>query len=174
MELFQNKVTEKFKRPFKKRHSSVYHQPSNRVNKFLSQAIEARSVDREKSDHVNRFTLNFRENEKEKSYHQDFDFGFTMSMGCSLLLLCLSAGLQVSALPRTLILLLLFLTAFVWISSILMLIMAARLKWIYWDLAQSFSLRLAITVFTIILLYSVGQVNIVSIFKDTLRNCSRL
>lgn len=39
-ECLQNKVTEKFKRPFKKRHSSVYHQPSNRVNKFLSQAIE--------------------------------------------------------------------------------------------------------------------------------------
>lgn len=89
-------MTEKFKRPFKKRHSSVYHQPSNRVNKFLSQAIEARSVDREKTAHVNRFTLNFREKEKEKSYHQDFDFGFTMSMGTSLLLLILSAGLQVN------------------------------------------------------------------------------
>jgi adenylate cyclase 1 len=43
-----------------------------------------------------------------------------------------------------------------------MLIMAARLKWIYWDVAQSFSLRLAITVFTIILVYSVGQMNVVS------------
>lgn len=70
---------------------------------------------------------------------------------------------QVSALPRTLILLLLFLTAFVWISAILMLIMAARLKWIYWDVAQSFSLRLAITVFTIILVYSVGQMNVVGL-----------
>jgi adenylate cyclase 1 len=40
--------------------------------------------------------------------------------------------------------------------------MAARLKWIYWDVAQSFSLRLAITVFTIILIYTVGQMNVVS------------
>lgn len=70
--------------------------------------------------------------------------------------------LQLTALPRTLILLLLFLTAFIWISAILMLLLAVRLKWIYWDLAQSFALRLAITVFTIILLYSVGQVNVVS------------
>jgi adenylate cyclase 1 len=89
-------VTEKFKRPFKKRHSNVYHQPSNRVNKFLAQAIEARSVDREKTAHVNRISLNFRESEKEKSYHQDFDYGFTMSMGTSLILLMLSAGLQVN------------------------------------------------------------------------------
>jgi hypothetical protein len=91
----KNKVTEKFKRPFKKRHSSIYHQPSNRVNKFLSQAIEARSVDREKTAHVKLISLKFRESEKEKSYHQDFDYGFTMSMGTSLLLLILSAGLQV-------------------------------------------------------------------------------
>lgn len=93
--ILQNKVTDKFKRPFKKRHSSVYHQPSNRVNKFLSQAIEARSVDREKSVHVKRISLQFREKDKERQYHQDFDLGFTTAMGCSLLLLILSAGLQV-------------------------------------------------------------------------------
>lgn len=88
-------MTEKFKRPFKKRHSSVYHQPTNRVNKFLSQAIEARSVDREKSVHVNRFTLRFRETDKEREYHQDLDLGFSTAMCCSLLLLILSAALQV-------------------------------------------------------------------------------
>ncbi|KFB41886.1 AGAP000727-PA-like protein [Anopheles sinensis] len=162
----KNKVTDKFKRPFKKRHSSVYHQPTNRVNKFLSQAIEARSVDREKSVHVKRISLQFREKEKERQYHQDFDLGFTTAMGCSLLLLILSAGLQISVLPRTLILLLLFLTAFVWISAILMLLLAVRLKWIFWDLSQSFSLRLAITIFTIVLLYSVGQVNVFTCLSD--------
>lgn len=61
----QNKSADKFKRPFKKRHSSVYHQPSNRVNKYLAQAIEARSVDREKADHVTLTTLCFRDHNKE-------------------------------------------------------------------------------------------------------------
>lgn len=78
--------------------------------------------------------------------------------------------LQLTALPRTLILLLLFLTAFIWISAILMLLLAVRLKWIYWDLAQSFALRLAITVFTIILLYSVGQVNVVSFISKEIES----
>lgn len=72
----------------------------------------------------------------------------------------LSTALQVAVFPRTFILLLLFLTTFIWIASILMLMLAARLKWILWDLSHSFSLRLAIIVFTIILLYSVGQVNV--------------
>lgn len=64
--MFQHKVTEKFKKPFRKRHSSVYHQPTNRVNKFLNQAIEARSIDREKSTLVNLFTLCFKDENKEK------------------------------------------------------------------------------------------------------------
>lgn len=68
----QKKVTEKFKRPFKKRHSSVYHQPSNRVNKYLAQAIDARSVDREKSTHVNLWTLCFKDSAKEHHVRENF------------------------------------------------------------------------------------------------------
>lgn len=63
--VLQNKVTEKFKRPLKKRHSSVYHQPTNRVNKFLAQAIDARSVHREKATHVHLLTLCFKDSAKE-------------------------------------------------------------------------------------------------------------
>ncbi|XP_055914103.1 Ca(2+)/calmodulin-responsive adenylate cyclase isoform X1 [Eupeodes corollae] len=162
----KTKVTDRFKCPFRKRHSGVHHQPTNRVNRFLSQAINARSVDREKSILVDRFTLRFRESDKEREYHKDFDLGFTTAMGCSLLLLILGAALQVTALPRTLILLLLFLTAFIWVSAILMLLLAVRLKWIAWDLSESFTLRLAITVFTIVLIYSVGQVNVFTCVSD--------
>lgn len=177
-------MTEKFKRPFKKRHSSVYHQPSNRVNKYLAQAIEARSVDREKSAHVNLFTLCFKDREKEShvshlrrhfptadvfiylfffQYHDDLDVGFSSSLVCALVLLVLLGSLQAAVLPMTIILLLLFLTAFVWISVVLMLLLAVRLRWILWDISHSFVLRLAITVFTIVLIYTVAQVNVVSV-----------
>lgn len=155
-------AADKFKRPFKKRHSNVHHQP-NRVNKYLSQAIEARSIDHDKEVHVNRYTMRFRDRTVERNYQKEVDAGFSGELVCSLLLLMLSTALQVSVFPRTFILLLLFLTTFIWISSILMLMLAARLKWILWDLSQSFTMRLAIIVFTIILLYSVGQVNVVCI-----------
>ncbi|KAG8315768.1 Adenylate cyclase type 1 [Homalodisca vitripennis] len=163
----KNKVTDKFKRPFKKRHSSVYHQPSNRVNKYLSQAIEARSVDREKSNHVNLITLCFKDKEKENQYHTDVDVGFSSSLACSLVLLFLMGGLQAVILPRTIILLLLFLTAFIWISVVLMLLLAVRLRWILCDISHSFSLRLAITVFTIVLVYTVAQVNVFTCRTET-------
>nr|XP_022918465.1 Ca(2+)/calmodulin-responsive adenylate cyclase isoform X6 [Onthophagus taurus] len=155
-----NKVSEKFKRPFKKRHPSVYHQPSNRVNKYLTQAIDARSVDREKSTHVNLFTLKFKNSEKENQYHEDLDVGYSSSLACALVLLVLMGALQAVILPRTIILLLLFLTAFVWISAVLILLLAVRLRWILWDISQSFVLRLAITMFTIVLIYTVAQVNV--------------
>uniref|UniRef100_T1I0P3 DUF1053 domain-containing protein n=1 Tax=Rhodnius prolixus TaxID=13249 RepID=T1I0P3_RHOPR len=118
-----NKVTDKFKRPFKKRHSSVYHQPQNRVNKYLSQAIEARSVDREKSEHVSLISLAFKDSSKES-------------------------------------------------QVVLMLLLAVRLRWIMWDISQSFILRLAITVFTIILIYTVAQVNVFTCRVET--GCPRL
>ncbi|XP_074029785.1 adenylate cyclase rutabaga isoform X3 [Leptinotarsa decemlineata] len=164
-----NKVTEKFKRPFKKRHSSVYHQPSNRVNKYLAQAIEARSVDREKSTHVNLFTLCFKDRHKENQYHDDLDVGYSSTLVCALILLVLLGTLQATVLPRTIILLLLFLVAFIWISVVLMLLLAVRLRWILWDISHSFVLRLAITVFTIVLVYTVAQVNVFTCLSDT--NC---
>jgi hypothetical protein len=103
-------------------------------------------------------------------YHDDTDVGFSSSLACSLVLLLLIGGLQAVILPRTIILLLLFLTAFIWVSVVLMLLLAVRLQWILWDISQSFVLRLAITVFTIVLIYTVAQVNVVSIPSNTICN----
>ena len=59
-------MAERFKLRRKRIGNSQQHQPANRVNKFLSQAIEARSVDQEKANHVNMFSLCFRDPEKER------------------------------------------------------------------------------------------------------------
>lgn len=84
----------KFRKPFKKRHSIVYHQGTNRINKYLSQAIEARSVDQEKSTHVNLITLCFKDRAKERQYGDEKDRGYLAAMICSLILLCLLTSLQ--------------------------------------------------------------------------------
>ena len=39
------------------------------------QAIEARSVDQEKANHVNAVTLSFRDSDKERQYQEDQDIG---------------------------------------------------------------------------------------------------
>lgn len=97
---FQFKVTDKLRKPFKKRHSLVYHQGSNRVNKYLSQAIEARSVDQEKSTHVNLITLCFKDKVKERNYHDEKDRSFLMALACSMMVLWLLGILELIILPR--------------------------------------------------------------------------
>eukprot|EP00095_Tigriopus_kingsejongensis_P012404 snap_masked-scaffold755_size101758-processed-gene-0.9 protein:Tk12404 transcript:snap_masked-scaffold755_size101758-processed-gene-0.9-mRNA-1 annotation:"adenylate cyclase" len=152
------KVTERFKLRRKRQQGSNL-QPTNRVNKFLSQAIEARSIDQEKANHVNLVSLCFRDSNKERLYQEDVDLGFPGSLVCALVLLLLLGGIQAIALPRTTILLLLFLTAFVWIAVILMLLLAVRLRCIEWDISRSFLLRLGLTIFSIVLIFTMAQVN---------------
>ncbi|XP_038215206.1 Ca(2+)/calmodulin-responsive adenylate cyclase isoform X1 [Zerene cesonia] len=157
-----NKVTEKFKRPLKKRHSSVYHQPTNRVNKYLAQAIDARSVHREKATHVHLLTLCFKDADKEAQYRASTDGGWAGSLSAALGALVAAGALQAAILPRTLILLILFVIAFVWSAAVLVLTLAARLRLIPCDVSRPFALRNAITTFTIVLGYAVGQANVLS------------
>jgi len=166
------KFADRFKIRRKRHGTSLPHQPSNRVNRFLSHAIEARSVDQEKANHVNAVTLSFRDSDKERQYQEDQDIGFPASLSCSLLLTLLMAGIQALVLPRTTILLLLFLTAFIWIAVILMLLLAVRLRCILWDLSRSFLLRLAITIFSIILIYTMAQVNVFTCQREAVSSCS--
>ncbi|CAH0604768.1 unnamed protein product [Chrysodeixis includens] len=158
----KNKVTEKFKRPLKKRHSSVYHQPTNRVNKYLAQAIDARSVHREKATHVHLLTLCFKDADKEAQYRASTDGGWAGSLSAALCALVAAGALQASILPQTYILLILFVTAFAWSAAVLALTLAARLRLIPCDVSRPFTLRNAITTFTIVLGYAVGQVNVVT------------
>ncbi|KAG6442680.1 hypothetical protein O3G_MSEX002453 [Manduca sexta] len=168
----KNKVTEKFKRPLKKRHSSVYHQPTNRVNKYLAQAIDARSVHREKATHVHLLTLCFKDADKESQYRASTDGGWAGSLGAALGALLAAGALQAATLPRTLILLILFVTAFAWSAAVLALTLAARLRLIPCDVSRPFALRNAITTFTIVLGYAVGQVNVITC--DKIRICGNL
>ena len=59
-------------------------------------------------------------------YQEDVDLGFPTGLVCALLLLLLMGGVQAVVLPRTQILLLLFLTAFIWVAVILILLLAVR------------------------------------------------
>ncbi|XP_022256133.1 Ca(2+)/calmodulin-responsive adenylate cyclase-like isoform X2 [Limulus polyphemus] len=159
-------MADKIRKPFKKRHSSVYHQPTNRVNKYLAQAIDARSVNMEKATHANVVTLCFIDKHKEREYHKEKDHGSTNSMACALALLFCVGCLQAIVLPRTLLLVVLFVIAFLWISALFSMLLAARTKCISWDISRIFLLRLTMTIITIVLIYTVAQVNVFSCLKE--------
>ncbi|KAI1286421.1 Adenylate cyclase type 1 [Halotydeus destructor] len=161
-------VADKFKRPFKKRHSNAHNvgRTTNRVNKYLSQAIEARSVDQEKSTHVNLVTLCFKDKAKESAYHDEKDVGFAQSLVSSLVILILLTIVQLAVLPRTLMLIILFVAAFVWLSSLLILVLGAKIECIRLDLSRYFLVRLGMMIFTVVIIYAVAQVNVFSCLEE--------
>lgn len=120
-----------FRKPFMRRHSAEMrplHGTTNRVNKYLSQAIEGRSIDQEKSTHVNLFTLCFKDRDKERLYHEDKDTAFLTSVGVASLLLILITTLQIMVLPTTIILPFLFSFTFLWILGLLLVQTAIRFE----------------------------------------------
>ncbi|XP_013391106.1 uncharacterized protein LOC106159379 isoform X2 [Lingula anatina] len=152
-------IADKLRRPImNKRHSP--ESSHNRVNRYLKQAIFARSMEREKSEHVNFFTLRFRKPEKERQYQLMKDVSFGTSLLCALIVLVCVSAVQLILLPRTLMLLLLFLLTFMWLSILLILILGAKLKCIPFDLRQKPRARLAVIIVSIILIYAAAQVNI--------------
>src|ERR1700761_6424078 len=101
----------------------------------------------------------------ERLFHSDSDNAFAAGLAILLGLLVVIGSVQAIILPRTLILLLLFLTAFAWIAIVLMLLLATRLRLIIWDLSRSPLLRIAISVFSVILVFTVGLVNVVRLMS---------
>lgn len=95
-------------------------------------------------------------------YRASTDGGWAGSLSAALCALVAAGALQASILPQTYILLILFVTAFAWSAAVLALTLAARLRLIPCDVSRPFTLRNAITTFTIVLGYAVGQVNVVS------------
>ncbi|XP_069111853.1 uncharacterized protein [Argopecten irradians] len=156
---FGYSVTDKRRKPIKERHSN---KPAmeDRANKYLATALMARSVDKEKKDHVSFITLRFKESSKEKRYQSCNDCAFSSSMICALVMLMCTAGLQTVILPRTLLLLMLFLASFCWIAIVLMLILSVKLRCTLFDIRKSSGLRHFTMITTIVLVYATSQVNV--------------
>ncbi|KAK3101048.1 hypothetical protein FSP39_000561 [Pinctada imbricata] len=158
---FSYSVTDKLRRAFQGgRHSAKPDSTTESVNKYINSALEARDLEKEKREQVNGLTLRFKSSLKEKLYQNTSDFAFSNSMICALVLLICAAGVQTVILPRTLLLLMLFLASFCWVSIILMLILSVKLKCTVFDIRKSSGLRLFIILTTIVLIYATAQVNV--------------
>ncbi|XP_077978185.1 adenylate cyclase type 5-like [Glandiceps talaboti] len=83
--------------------------PDDEVNEFLGRAIDARSIDRLRSEHVKRFTLAFRKKDLEDKYSKVRDHMINSYLVCALAMLVLICFTQLSIFPPTYLMLILFL-----------------------------------------------------------------
>lgn len=102
--------------------------PDDEVNEFLGSSIEARSIDKLRKDYVRPLLLTFKDPVKEESYSQERDRMFKSYTGCIFLVFIFICIIQLTTLPRTHITLAVFLSAFIVVSVVFILVVAEKCK----------------------------------------------
>uniref|UniRef100_A0AAR2L001 Adenylate cyclase type 5 n=1 Tax=Pygocentrus nattereri TaxID=42514 RepID=A0AAR2L001_PYGNA len=75
--------------------------PEDEVDEFLGRAIDARSIDRLRSEHVKKFLLTFREPDLEKKYSKQVDSRFGAYVACASLVFLFICFIQVVIVPHS-------------------------------------------------------------------------
>lgn len=74
--------------------------PEDEVDEFLGRAIDARSIDQLRKDHVRRFLLTFQREDLEKKYSRKVDPRFGAYVACTLLVFCFICFIQLLVFPQ--------------------------------------------------------------------------
>uniref|UniRef100_A0A4X1TG14 adenylate cyclase n=1 Tax=Sus scrofa TaxID=9823 RepID=A0A4X1TG14_PIG len=86
--------------------------PEDEVDEFLGRAIDARSIDRLRSEHVRKFLLTFREPDLEKKYSKQVDDRFGAYVACASLVFLFICFVQITIVPHSVFMWSFYLTCF--------------------------------------------------------------
>ncbi|XP_045439897.1 adenylate cyclase type 5 isoform X2 [Pipistrellus kuhlii] len=92
--------------------------PEDEVDEFLGRAIDARSIDRLRSEHVRKFLLTFREPDLEKKYSKQVDDRFGAYVVCASLVFLFICFVQITIVPHSVFMLSFYLTCFVLLTLV--------------------------------------------------------
>ncbi|NXA28687.1 ADCY6 cyclase, partial [Ibidorhyncha struthersii] len=93
--------------------------PEDEVDEFLSRAIDARSIDQLRKDHVKKFLLTFQTPELEKKYSKKVDDRFAGYVACTLLVFCFICCVQIVVFPHSPLMLGIYVSIFILLAVIL-------------------------------------------------------
>ncbi|CAJ1085274.1 adenylate cyclase type 6-like [Xyrichtys novacula] len=92
--------------------------PEDEVDEFLGRAIDARSIDQLRKDHVKKFFLTFQTADLEKKYSKKVDDRFGGYVACTLLVFCYICAIQGIIFPHTPLLYGLYVGIFIILANI--------------------------------------------------------
>ncbi|KAJ0036820.1 hypothetical protein NQD34_005497 [Periophthalmus magnuspinnatus] len=154
--------------------------PEDEVDEFLGRAIDARSIDQLRKDHVKKFVLTFQTPDLEKKYSKKVDDRFGGYVACTLLVFCFICFIQMTVFPRTPLMLGLYISVFIMLVNILFIcaiyscikLFPAALQTLTKKIVQSRAHSTLVGIFTILLLFISSFANMVraNIFED-LKDC---
>uniref|UniRef100_A0A8C3AYC3 Adenylate cyclase type 6 n=1 Tax=Cyclopterus lumpus TaxID=8103 RepID=A0A8C3AYC3_CYCLU len=152
--------------------------PEDEVDEFLGRAIDARSIDQLRKDHVKKFLLTFQAADLEKKYSKKVDDRFGGYVACTLLVFCCICFIQIIIFPKVIIIYLqpaslMVLTLSYLIFSLLSVfkLFPAALQTVTKKIVQSRANSTLVGVFTILLLFISSFANMFTCSRENLEDC---
>uniref|UniRef100_A0AAY4CHI9 Adenylate cyclase type 6 n=1 Tax=Denticeps clupeoides TaxID=299321 RepID=A0AAY4CHI9_9TELE len=141
--------------------------PDDEVDEFLGRAIDARSIDQLRRDHVKKFVLTFQTPALEKKYAKKVDDRFGGYVACTLLVFCFICTIQIIIFPHTWLMLGFFISIFIILTPILFI--CAIYSCLFPGALQTFSTKIVqsrtnstlVGVVTVVLVFNAAFVNMV-------------
>ncbi|XP_045909829.1 adenylate cyclase type 5 isoform X1 [Micropterus dolomieu] len=153
--------------------------PEDEVDEFLGRAIDARSIDRLRSEHVKKFLLTFREPDLEKKYSKQVDSRFGAYVACAALVFLFICFIQIVIVPPSSLMIgffiacLIILMAVMFVSSVYCCfgLFPIPLQTLSKRIVQSRLNSTLVGVFTIIVVFLSAFINIFTCSSNDLRSC---
>ncbi|XP_050975185.1 adenylate cyclase type 5 isoform X2 [Labeo rohita] len=153
--------------------------PEDEVDEFLGRAIDARSIDRLRSEHVKKFLLTFREPDLEKKYSKQVDARFGAYVACASLVFLFICFIQIVIVPHSRLMVGFYMLCLV-LLMVVMFISAIYSCFGFFPVPlQTLSKRIVqsrlnstlVGVFTIVLVFLSAFINIFTCSTDDLKTC---
>ncbi|KAM6977354.1 adenylate cyclase type 6 [Aplochiton taeniatus] len=153
--------------------------PEDEVDEFLGRAIDARSIDQLRKDHVKKFLLTFQTSSLEKKYSKKVDDRFGGYVACTLLVFCFISFIQIVVFPHTPVMLGIYISIFIILANILFIcaiyscikLFPAAMQTVSKKIVQSRTNSTLVGVFTIILVFISAFVNMFACDTESLADC---
>ncbi|XP_053705347.1 adenylate cyclase type 6 isoform X2 [Synchiropus splendidus] len=153
--------------------------PEDEVDEFLGRAIDARSIDQLRKDHVKKFLLTFQTSSLEKKYSKKVDDRFGGYVACTLLVFCFISFIQIVIFPHTPVMLGIYISIFIILANILFIcaiyscikLFPAAMQTVSRKIVQSRTNSTLVGVFTILLVFISAFVNMFACDTRSLADC---
>ncbi|KAM9850612.1 adenylate cyclase type 5 [Aulostomus maculatus] len=165
----------------KDKHTQENLNPEDEVDEFLGRAIDARSIDRLRSEHVKKFLLTFREPDLEKKYSKQVDSRFGAYVACASLVFLFICFIQIVIVPPSSLMIGFFITCLIILTAVMIVstvyccfgLFPVPLQTLSKRIVQSRLNSTLVGVFTIIIVFLSAFINIFTCSSHDLRSCIR-
>uniref|UniRef100_A0A8C1LF63 adenylate cyclase n=1 Tax=Cyprinus carpio TaxID=7962 RepID=A0A8C1LF63_CYPCA len=153
--------------------------PEDEVDEFLGRAIDARSIDRLRSEHVKKFLLTFREPDLEKKYSKQVDSRFGAYVACASLVFLFICFIQIVIVPHSKLMVGFYMLCLVLLMAVMFISAIYSCFGFFHVPLQTLSKRIVqsrlnstlVGVFTTILVFLSAFINIFTCSTDDLKTC---